>query len=221
MDNLVKPLSPRKKTEESADSERGSELDRSESEQLVARVLAGDKDAIKKFLLDWLPLFRGCAASVLRTMYSLNVSNKPALDDVVNEVIISLMQSDFKALQNWDPQRIRLESFLYVYCRVRIMDFLRKRKQKPPSELLLETLVSFDAQETSIEHKHSINKLMDILTENLTQPELELFKLAYIEEKTVAQLCSILDIQATACHQRLSRLRARVAKLASDNREIW
>lgn len=172
-----------------------------ELNQIDLRALqAGNKRAWDAFVGASAPLIN---AVVRRTLASYRLSEDDVMD-AAQDVFVRLCANDFRLLKTYDSARAGLSTWLAVVARSAAIDHARRRRQatQPIDEVPEARL--------AIEDRH-VEKLK-IPDGLLTERQVLILKCLYDEERDVAEVARVLNIDAQTVrsthHKALVRLRA-------------
>ncbi|MFO1163360.1 MAG: sigma-70 family RNA polymerase sigma factor [Reyranellaceae bacterium] len=172
-----------------------------ELNQIDLRALqAGNKRAWDAFVGASAPLIN---AVVRRTLASYRLSEDDVMD-AAQDVFVRLCANDFRLLKTYDSARAGLSTWLAVVARSAAIDHARRRRQatQPIDEVPEARL--------AIEDRH-VEKLK-IPDGLLTERQVLILKYLYDEERDVAEVARVLNIDAQTVrsthHKALVRLRA-------------
>lgn len=68
------------------------------------------------------------AAAVRRAMGQVGRSDRPAIDDAIQETFVRLIKHDYRLLRSYDPSRASLTTWLTIVARSTAIDQLRRRR---------------------------------------------------------------------------------------------
>lgn len=184
-----------------------------QSKQLVARALGGDRAAVRELIASLLPVIRRRALGSL-ARYGRGAESE--VEDVCQEVLIGLFREDRGALASWDPERgLTLAQFVGMLAQRRVISHLRSRTSKPARHTLtepqnLERLVEQSVQNQLDPHdpaRDTLRELADALRVTLSPLGLEMFYRLYVWEQTTEQITSQLGLSAESVYQWRTRLK--------------
>jgi RNA polymerase sigma-70 factor (ECF subfamily) len=179
-----------------------------ELNQIDLRSLAaGNKRAWDGFVTAAAPLIN---AVVRRALTSYRLTEEDVMD-AAQDVFVRLCANDFRLLKTYDPARAGLSTWLAVVARSAAVDHARRRRQatQPLDEVPEASL--------GVEDRH-VEKLK-IPQGLLTERQIVILKYLYDEERDVAEVARLLNIDAQTVrsthHKALLRLRAHFKQEAS------
>jgi DNA-directed RNA polymerase specialized sigma24 family protein len=105
-------------------------------EMLLPLVLNGDRNAVAELIRRYSGTIRH---RIVRTLYEWNVVQRQRgvlnyVDDLVQEVWVSVFADRARLLREWDPSVATLEALLAVVAQRRAADLLRSKKRSPLTE---------------------------------------------------------------------------------------
>jgi RNA polymerase sigma-70 factor (ECF subfamily) len=167
---------------------------------------AGHKRTWDAFVAAASPLIN---AVVRRALASHRLSEDDVLD-AAQDVFVRLCANDFRLVKTYDPARAGLSTWLAVVARSAAIDFMRRRRQatQPLDEVPEAALAVEDRQVEKL-------RIPDGL---LTERQTLILKCLYDEERDVAEVAQLLNIDAQTVrsthHKALLRLREHFAEKA-------
>jgi len=166
------------------------------------------KKCIKGSSVSWRDLIDDFIGLVYSAVYNTMLKHSkfvdPAdVDDVCQNVFVSLFANDCKVLRRYDPQRAKLSTWLTVISRNFAIDFIRKKKMMTiPLEEVVEELRS----PTSVEPV-----TIDIPDGVLTPRQHLVLRMMYDDGLDVAEVAYFMGIKRQSVrslhHRALTRLR--------------
>ena len=171
-----------------------------ELNQIDLRALqAGHKRTWDAFVGASAPLIN---AVVRRSLASYRLSEDDVLD-AAQDVYVRLCANDFRLLKTYDAARASLSTWLAVVARSAAIDHARRRRQAT------QPLDEVPEYHLAVEDRH-VEKLK-IPDGLLTERQILILKCLYDEERDVAEIAKLLNIDAQTVrsthHQALVRLR--------------
>ena len=147
--------------------------------------------------------------------------------DFVQEVFVALLAGRGKVLRSWDPERGRsLDSFVRLVARRHVATILRSGRRSPWTDTpvaadQLEQRIGGDAAtaphaESRVESNEQLEQLLARLGERLDERGMLLFRLLYVEERSVEEVMSTTDMTRDAIYAWRSRFRKLVGSLAME-----
>lgn len=178
-------------------------------DEQVKRALAGDREALRELFASVI-----CPVVERRLSHRLAMagSDRAALRDHVQEVLVHLLERDAAVLRRWDPARGPLEPFIAKVAENHMISRLRKRPQPNPSEDLDEEAGHGESPEQGASFSHLVMRLLREMNDN----DAALFRAIYLEELSPDEASTRLGISREATHKRIQRLRARLSEMLSN-----
>lgn len=172
-----------------------------ELNQIDLRALqAGDKRTWDAFVGASAPLIN---AVVRRSLVSYRLSEEDVLD-AAQDVYVRLCANGFRLLKTYDAERASLSTWLAVVSRSAAIDHARRRRQAT------QPLDEVPEARLAVEDRY-VEKLK-IPAGLLTERQILILKCLYDEERDVAEIAKLLNIDAQTVrsthHKALVRLRA-------------
>lgn len=196
--------------------------------ELVERALAQERDALRSLVDVLTPVIQArVARALLRRAASASGRNiRQEVEDLTQEVFVSLFAERGKALRAWEPQRgLSLINFVGFLAERQVASILRTTRRSPWTEdpTLLEELdgPAVDASaELRVASQQMLEALLDRLREELSPLGLSLFEQLFIQQRSVAEVCEQSGMSRDAVYawqSRLGKLSRRLgAELSSD-----
>jgi RNA polymerase sigma-70 factor (ECF subfamily) len=193
-----------------------------ELETLLPRALQRDPAAAREFVDRLIPVVHARVARVLARDARAKRA-RSEVDDLTQDVLVSLLENDGRALRAWDPARGRsLASFVSLLADHAAVSILRSSRRTPWRE---EPAIDDEIEAAGAEHpggadpstesvvasRQMLTLVAERLRSELTPRGLELFALLVVEERPVAEVCDRLSMKRDAVYA----WRYRLAKLAS------
>lgn len=194
------------------------------SPELVERALAQDRDALRSLVDVLTPVIQArVARALLRRAASSSGRNiRQEVEDLTQEVFVSLFAEGGRALRAWEPQRgLSLLNFVGFLAERQVASILRTARRSPWTEdpTLTE---AFDgpAQEANVElrveSQQMLGALLDRLKEELSPLGLSLFEQLFIHQRSVAEVCEQTGMSRDAVYAWQSRLGRLSRKLGAE-----
>jgi RNA polymerase sigma factor (sigma-70 family) len=143
--------------------------------------------------------------------------------DLVQDVLVSLIQANGKALRAWDPARgMSLDRFVGMLAQHQVISILRNGRTSPwrdePTETeeldkLGETTLT---PESIITSRENLELLLERVRDELSPRGLELFQRIIIDEEPLEELKAGTGLTAAAIYQWKSRLLRMMRAIARD-----
>lgn len=209
-----------------------TKIEKSFSTGDLATALAGDRQALGRFVSAMTPIVQARVARVLMRYQRAAAGRdvRQDLSDMCQEVFVALFEGSGKALRNWEPSRgLSLENFVGLVAERQVFSILRTGKRSPWTEdpTLCEDLArqvdtrnarlgtAGAAPGADVETEDLFDRVIERMVERLSPLGLELFKQLYVDEAEVEEVCSSLNMSADAVYA----WRSRLSKLARGIRD--
>jgi RNA polymerase sigma-70 factor (ECF subfamily) len=172
-------------------------------EKSVALAQKGDKKAYAALLRDIVPFIRACVAP--------RVANQDWLDDIVQEVLISV----HKSLHTYSPDR-PFRPWLSSIIQFRRTDFLRKHYSARADKQVSGDLLDFEDQYVTNPAFAGEWKDVEAFLRAIPQKQRDIFILHKIEGYTAQEVANRMDMTENAVkvsvHRTMGRLKAALEK---------
>jgi RNA polymerase sigma-70 factor (ECF subfamily) len=195
---------------------------------LVAAALEGDRKALSLLVDRLTPVIQARAAHwLLRQRGARTRSIRQEVEDLTQEVFLSVFAQDGKILRSWEPERgLTLEKFIGLVAERQVVSILRTHKRNPwtedptLSEDMDATLPSAMPTERVVASRDALDQLFERLKLELSPLAWRLFDLVFLQELSVEEVMAATAMSADAVYawrSRLSRLaRKRYAELEGE-----
>lgn len=143
---------------------------------------AGPRRRLAERLLD--AIQREVAIALHRSAARQGRDPRQEVQDLVQEVLVSLFEHDARELRRWDPTRGRsLESFVRLVARRRVARVLGQRRGNPWTEgaVELEEGPDEDGLEERLEHRAELGEVLQALHAQMSPRDVELFELLFVQ----------------------------------------
>ncbi len=190
--------------------------------ETVARCLAGDELAIRQLVDDLTPVIQTRAARVLLRQAGAAAGRNVRQDvaDMTQEVFLALFDRGGRKLRAWDPARgMSFRNFVGYLPEREVMSRLRRGRTSPWTEdptlssELEQQLPRDPSPEPRAVSRDLLEKLADLLREQLSPRGLHLFQRLFVEQRTVPETCAELNMSANAVYAWRSRFGRLVREL--------
>lgn len=199
-------------------SERGP--DGPADRALVARALARDGDALAALVARLTPVVQArVARRLLRRGVELGRSVRQEVEDLSQEVFLSLFADDGRVLASWEAGRgLSLDNFVGLVAERQAVSILRTGKRNPWKEdptltAELDGATTAPDPEVSASSRQTLSRLLDRLREELSPLGWRLFDLIFVQERSVAEVEGETGLSAAAVYAWRSRLRRLAGRL--------
>lgn len=180
----------------------------------LERALAGDPAAILELVDHLTPVIQArVARSLLRRSHLQAYDVRQEVEDLSQEVFVSLFADDARVLRSWDPERgLSLLNFVGFVAERQVASILRTGKRNPWKEdpTLTEELDGMDPAidpHEAMVSRDGLQRLLRRLEEQLSPLGRRLFDLIYLREHTVAEVACETGLGNDAIYTWRSRLR--------------
>ena len=153
---------------------------------------------------------------MLRWGHGSGRSVRPEVEDLTQEVFCALFIDDGKILRSWDPERgLSFKRFIGLVAYRQAISILKRRRKMraevPMADELLESGTDLSASEhTSVEQKliskDMLRRVHAAMLEELSPLGRQLFELTIVEERSVQEVCRLMDMSPDAVYAWRSRL---------------
>ena len=196
--------------------------------------LSEDQDLVETALGGELPARRALAARLLRTIQCEVVAvlrrraaaqardPRQEVQDMIQDVLVSLFENDGRELRRWDPARGRsLDSFVRLVARRRTARILGQRRGNPwadapvdPQDLDVDD--GDRALVQRLEQRNALAGLLDALYEQMSARDLELFDLLFLEEMDPQEVADVMGMSRGAVNAWSYRMRKVARSLVAE-----
>jgi RNA polymerase sigma factor (sigma-70 family) len=177
----------------------------------------GDRRALARLVDELLPIVKvEVVVALYRRAGAVGRDATQEVDDFVQDVLVYLLARDGRVLRRWDPGRGRsLASFVRLVTRHRVARRLEGFRGNPwnteaTEDEQLEGL-DFDGHaDDAFRHLASrdrLARLLEHLRARLDERGLLLFRLIYVEQRPIPEVCETVGMSRAAVDQWCSRLR--------------
>lgn len=206
----------------------GSATESLTQRQLEAALL-GDGRALSWIIDQLTPVIQARLSRLLLRHTSAHPrgEDRKELEDLVQEVFLALFADDAKVLRRWDPERgASLLNFVGLVAERQAITLLRSRHRWLPTEPLEPRLPEPRSGETDPEHetvaRQSLRHLLDRLQATVSPQGWHIFRLLFVEERTVADIEDSVGLSTDAVYAWRSRLRKLARRLWQEmHLETW
>jgi DNA-directed RNA polymerase specialized sigma24 family protein len=199
-----------------------TELDASHA--LIHRALAGESASVRELVDRLSPVIsRRVAATLWKRTRKRNVPQE--VDDIAQEVLLSLFQADGKTLRSWDPARgMSLDRFVGMLAQHLTISILRNGRTSPwrdeptEAEKLDELDVWGVTPESVTISRQNLQVILDRMRAALSPRGLILFQRIVVDEEPLDAVMADEGLSQAAAYQWRCRLLQTLRNLASDVR---
>jgi DNA-directed RNA polymerase specialized sigma24 family protein len=187
-----------------------------------AKALTQNPQAVRAFIVSITPLVQvRVARTLLRCRGASSVDIAQEVKDMVQEVMMALFAHDAKVLRAWQAERgLSLENFIGLVAERETLSMLRSGKRSAWRE---STVEEGDVEEMMPHHTRTEETLVSgdllrVLLEHMqmhTSPlGFSVFRMMFVEELSVADICETLSLTTDAVYAWRSRLVKQAKTLA-------
>jgi RNA polymerase sigma factor (sigma-70 family) len=179
---------------------------------LIRSALGGDVES-KRVLVEALyPIIaRRVAAALWQRKRTRSVDQD--VNDFVQDVFVSLLESDGKALRAWDPARgMSFERFVGMLAQHQVASILRNGRTSPWRDEATDDQVLEKLGETAVTPesitvaRQDLRILLDWVRSQLSPRGLELFQRIFVSQEPLASLTTTTGMSAANVYQWKSRM---------------
>ena len=190
---------------------------------LIRRALASEPGAVRELVERLSPVIsRRVAATLWKRNRKRNIPQE--VDDIAQEVLLSLFQADGKTLRSWDPARgMSLDRFVGMLAQHLTISILRNGRTSPwrdePTELeKLEEMDVWDGTtpESLTISRQTLQLLLDRVRAALSPRGLVLFQRIVVDAEPLDAIMQDEGLTPAAAYQWKSRLLQILRRLATD-----
>jgi len=200
----------------------------SSSQDLAARAIAGDPEALRALVGQLAPVVRLRAARALSRTHTVVRQRRcvrQEVDDLVQEVFVTLFDREARALRGWDAARgTPLAGYVAVVADNTIASLLRSGRRRPWRDDVSgdeDDGVQGLASDRPPPEAHAVTRqlcgrLLDRMEAELSPRAMSLFVALVVDERSVADVCRETGMTADAVYAWRSRL-GRVARRIGED----
>ena len=187
----------------------------------IDSALSGDRAGMQQLVKRLLPVVQAEVGFAL--MRGAAIESRDARQEVrdfVQEVFVQLLAKEGKVLRSWDPQRGRsLESFVRLVARRQVAAILRSGRRNPwadkpvAGDELDQGTPGDSGARRQLESADRLRLLMRQLGERLDERGMLLFRMLYVEERSVEEAMAQTGMTRDAVYAWRSRFRKLIASL--------
>jgi RNA polymerase sigma-70 factor, ECF subfamily len=200
-------------------------MDADECVGLVRGALAGDQVALTRLVALLTPVIQARVARTLlarRTQLGGGRDVRQEVDDLTQEIFLSLFVRDCRVLRSWDPEKgASLQNFVGKVSERLVVSFLRSGKRNPWKEEPV-AAEKFDraavgsGPEDDTASREELRLLLGRLRESLSPLGRRLFELLFVQELSLPETMARSGLSADAVYAWRSRLRRLARGLVSE-----
>jgi DNA-directed RNA polymerase specialized sigma24 family protein len=194
-------------------------------EGLVAAVLAGDRTARHRFVVQLSPVVRHRVARVMLHMARGNAHQHTRRQDVldlIQDVFLVLLRDNGKVLASWSgTEGLSLHNFVGLVAEREAAAILRSGRRsawaEEPTDDVCETSVFANGYDSPTPEgqagaRQELELLFAFVSERLSPRALELFRALFVNNEPLEDICARFAMTSTSVYTFRSRVRALVAQ---------
>lgn len=192
---------------------------------LVARALAGEREALTELVAVLTPVIQARIARTLlanRFRFAGGYQIRLDVEDLAQEVFLHLFARQGRVLRVWRPEKgSSLQNFVGFVAERRTFSFLRSRRRNPAQEEFTEDEVAaaelLDAgPERVAAGREQLCLLLKGLRQELSPRGWRMFEILFVREMSVAEAMAASGLSADAVYAWQSRLRRHARRLRGE-----
>jgi DNA-directed RNA polymerase specialized sigma24 family protein len=195
-------------------------LDDQGAESLIAGVLAGDRTARHRFVVQLSPVVRHRVARVLVHMARGNThqhTRRQDILDLIQDVFVVLLRDSGKVLASWRPtEGLSLQNFVGLVAEREAATILRSGRRsawaEDPTDDVCEASAFLTTPEGQACARQELELLCAFISERLSPRALELFRALFVNSESLEDVCVRFSMTATGVYTFRSRVRALVVQ---------
>ena len=157
------------------------------------------KEAYKQYYTD---VYRFCLSYLLK--------DKTSVDDAVQDTFI-VLYNKYLAGEEITYTKAFLFKTAYNFVRKRLRD-----QKRDSGNVSIDEVIEIPSQDEDIDDRLSFEEYSRQISDALTDRDAELFRLRYMEDKSLEELAEILQISISAAGTRVHRLRKRLIPIIEE-----
>jgi RNA polymerase sigma-70 factor (ECF subfamily) len=193
--------------------------------ELVGKALAGDELALERLVAQLAPVVQ---ARVARTLLARRWgptggrSLRQDVEDLSQDVFLSLFAADARVLRRWEPERgLSLGGYVGLVSERLVVSFLRSGKRNPwKEEPATDAELDVGAAEADPEEvaasREQLRLLLRRLRESVSPLGRKVFELLFVQDLSLEQAMAASGLSADAVYAWRSRLRRLARELLID-----
>ncbi len=192
------------------------------SKEQIEQCMAGHEAAVHTLVELLTPIIQARVARILSRSTDRRNARQET-QDMTQEVFLCLFDKAGHKLRAWDPKRgLSLENFVGIIAEREVISRMRRRRSNPWTERPTDRpeLEVHAAQDTRLEHQTNarscLRTLLRQLTTDLSDTGMQMFRLLYVEEQSVPEICDRMRMRPNAVYAWRSRLAKRVRALMRE-----
>lgn len=184
---------------------------------LVRRAAAGERDAARAIVVRLAPVVQRGVTRVLLRRRARRTPTRQELEDLVQDVFVSLFAQGGRELLRWDPRRgLKLESFVGLVAQRLAISTLRAKRSAAQRQRAAAATEPADVASTPDDlcaAREDLSLLGARLRATLSPFGLEMFERLFVREQSVELICQQCGMKPDAVYQWRTRLRHTVGDI--------
>ena len=183
----------------------------------IQRACGGDRHALARLVDELIPVIKvEIVVALHRRASAMGRDATQDVDDFMQDVLVYLLAREGRVLRRWDPRRGRsLASFVRLVTRHRVARRLEGFRgnpwsAEPTEDEQLEGLEADGHDDAPFRHlasRERLARLLEHVRARLDERGLLLFRLIYVEQRPIPEVCETVGMSRAAVDQWCSRLR--------------
>ena len=187
----------------------------------IERALLGDRQRLNAIIAKLRPVIEAEVVRTFRSSNHLGRDMAQEVRDTTQEVFIALLADRAKVLRSWDPGKgAQLESFVRLVARRRAVSILRSSRRRPwhnpPTSVAMIEAASSPRAHVSrrLESADTLHKIYTNMAPRLGPRGVALFRLLYLEERTIDEVQATTGMSRDALYAWRHRLKRMALQLS-------
>lgn len=188
----------------------------------MSLALAGDERAIRSLVARLAPVIQARVARIMWSRFGRTRDLAEAVADATQDVFAALFADDAKVLRTWDPAGLSLENFVGLVAERHVLSGLRAgsrtgaRERSATEEEILERSGADSGPASTVEKRMVFDAVVARVEAELTPQGQTLFRMLFVEGKTIEAICVEVSMTADAVYAWRSRLLKTVRRVAEE-----
>lgn len=177
----------------------------------MRELLDRGEDGKRKLIAELLPTIHFCVGQILRR-FGWRRRTREYVEDLTQEVLLSLFANDARALRAWDPARgSSFLGFVRMLTKHKVYAVLRSSRRPWGTEDLHESEVRADVSDTTnlenrISSQQFAKKVFAAVELRLSDLGRQMFRWLIIEQRPVEEICALAEMKPGTVHVWRNRL---------------
>lgn len=176
--------------------------------ELLERAIAREPRAVREFVAILTPIFWW---RIGRVLLADRGASRQDTADLCQDTFVALLQDDGRLVRAWDPARgSSFENFSGRIAEQRALRYLTRTREEfhdaASCDDLEPVVDSSRTPDRIAASRDLLRKVFDILRKDLSDLGRNMFELLFVEERTVAEVCILMKMEADAVYAWRSRL---------------